>query len=238
MTAALSPSAWLRWETIRDHVLAHGPSSILELGIGGGAAGSRLATMVDIYVGFEPDARARAVAERRMPAGADVIDDTAAIDGRHFAMVCAFEVLEHVEDDRDALRTWVDHVEVGGHLLLSTPAFAHRMGAMDRRVGHHRRYDPAVMEAMLAEAGLVDVDVTLVGFPLGHVLEAGRNLIARVRPAPETASMAERSATSGRTLQPPEVPWLTRYGTAPFRMLARRFPDRGTGLVAIGRRAQ
>ncbi len=233
--AALSPSAWLRWDVVRDHVVSLRPRSILELGMGGGAAGSRLAAMADTYVGYEPDATARALARTRLPAGADVVDDVGAIGSRRFDLVCAFEVLEHIEDDRAAVDQWVGWMADGGHLLISVPAFASRMGPMDHRVGHHRRYDPDAMQALLAAAGLVDIDLRLIGFPLGYVLEAGRNVIARVRSDPGT-SMAERTAESGRLLQPPDLPKLTEVATAPFRALQRRFPTRGTGIVALARR--
>ena len=203
--------------------------------MGAGAAGSRLATMTGSYVGFEPDPTARALARTRLPARAEVVDDPAEIGARHFDLVCAFEVLEHIEDDRAALDQWVGWTADGGHLLISVPAFASRMGAMDHRVGHHRRYDPDPLRALLESAGLVDVDLRLVGFPLGYLLEAGRNAIARLRPG-SGASMAERTAASGRTLQPPDVPRLTQLATAPFRAVQRRFPQRGTGIVALARR--
>ncbi len=232
---ALSPGAWLRWDVIEEHVTRLGPTSILEVGMGGGAAGSRLAAMTPTYVGFEPDPAARALAGTRMPGGTELLEAAAAIGERRFDLVCAFEVLEHIEDDRAAVDQWMAWTSTGGHLLLSVPAFASRMGHWDHRVGHHRRYDPDALRALLADAGLVDIDLRLIGFPLGYVLEAARNAIARVRPDPET-SMSERTAESSRMLQPPDVPRLTELATAPFRAAQRRFPERGTGIVVLARR--
>ncbi len=202
--------------------------------MGGGAAGSRLAAMTGTYAGYEPDATARALARTRLPVGT-VVDDLADLGSRRFDLVCAFEVLEHIEDDRAAIDQWAGWIDDDGHLLISVPAHASRMGPMDHRVGHHRRYDPDGLRALLESAGLVDIDLRLVGFPLGYVLEAGRNAIARLRPGPGT-SMSERTAASGRTLQPPDVPRLTELATAPFRAVQRRFPQRGTGIVALARR--
>ena len=236
MTAApLSLNAWLRWDLIREHVRALRPGSILELGAGAGAMGSHLAAMTPQYVGYEPDGSSRALAEERLPPGALLVDDLAAVDGRRFDVVCAFEVIEHIEDDDGALRDWAGYVAPGGHLLLSTPAFADAMGAWDRRVGHYRRYDPGALEERLAAVGLVDLDVRVVGFPLGHLLEAARNTVARLAPDPGS-SMEERTAGSGRILQPPGGAGVTRALTAPFRRVQRRFPGRGTCVVALGRR--
>lgn len=234
-TVPLSLNAWLRWDVIRAQVDRIGPRSILELGVGAGAMGSHLAAMTDTYVGLEPDDASRELAGSRLPTDTELIADMSAVAGRRFALVCAFEVIEHIEDDRTALAEWVERVEPGGYLLLSTPAFADRMGEWDRRVGHYRRYDPESLAELLGAVGLVDVDVTAVGFPLGHVLEAARNGIARVLPRPEV-SMDERTASSGRTLQPPGGAVATRVITAPFRRWQRRFPDRGTGLVGCARR--
>ena len=52
-------------------------------------------------------------------------------------------------------------------------------------------------------------------------------------------SITERTAASGRLLQPASRARgaVTRYGTAPFRMLQRGFPGTGTGLIVLARLA-
>ena len=107
-------------------------------------------------------------------------------------------------------------------------------------VGHFRRYDPPVLRSRLAGAGLTDVELVHFGAPLGYVLEAGRNAVGKRRLAsPESsASMAERSEASGRTLQP-STSWTAtaaRLGTLPFRKLQNAFPGTGPGLVARARK--
>jgi hypothetical protein len=74
-------------------------------------------------------------------------------------------------------------------------------------------------------------------YPLGHVLEAGRNALGKRRLASSSTSVAERTAASGRLYQPGGSLFGTanRIGTAPFRGLQRLFPDRGVGIVALGR---
>jgi hypothetical protein len=121
---------------------------------------------------------------------------------------------------------------------MSVPAHQGRYGPADELVGHFRRYDPEVMTALLTKCGLTDVEVRQYGFPLGYALEEGRNQIARRRlTAAPGGSVAERTAASGRLLQPAgrAVGTATRYGTAPFRLLQRGFPGTGTGLVVRAR---
>jgi len=98
-----------------------------------------------------------------------------------FDLVCAFEVIEHIEDDERALHDWAARLRPGGWLLLSTPAYQHRFGPADEMVGHYRRYDPPVMARLLAGVGLRDVQVVQFGAPLGYLLEAGRNAVGRRR---------------------------------------------------------
>ena len=153
-------------------------------------------------------------------------------------LVCAFEVIEHLEDDQLALEQWVAHLRPGGWLLLTTPAWQHRFGAADALVGHVRRYDPPSLREMMRSAGLTEIETRLYGGPLGYVLEVGRDLVAQlgawVTPG---SSRAERTAGSGRWLQPrsDRAGFAVRVGTAPFRRLQGVLPDTGPGLVAIAR---
>jgi SAM-dependent methyltransferase len=155
-----------------------------------------------------------------------------------FDLVCAFEVLEHIEDDAAALKEWSSRLRANGWLLLSVPAHQHRFGPGDEMAGHFRRYDPAAMTALLTRCGFTEIQVRQYGFPLGYLLEAGRNQIGRRRlAAGRGTSVAERTAGSGRLFQPSSALQgaVTRWGTAPFRLMERAFPNTGTGLVVLAR---
>jgi SAM-dependent methyltransferase len=239
--APLSPSAALRYDLVDRIVGSLQPASVLEIGCGQGAAGARLAARVDQYLGVEPDEASFRVARSRVePAGGMVLNTahTGLPEGSTYDLVCAFEVLEHLEDDKGALTEWARFVRPGGHLLLSVPAWPDRFAAADTHVGHYRRYSPQGMTDLLADVGLVQPKVTLYGWPLGFVLEAGRNRIAgrRLRTSAET-TQEERTAGSGRHLQPKRLAGLAvAGGVTPFRYLQRLAPTRGTGLVAVARR--
>lgn len=240
----LTTAAWLRVDAVRRALDRVRPARVLEVGAGRGAMGWRLARRASVYVGLEPDPASYAVAAERLAGvpGAEVRngDVGALAPDELFDLVCAFEVLEHVEDDAGELRRWAAHLRPGGWLLLSVPAHQARFGPTDEAVGHVRRYDRAPLLATLGAGGFEAVEVTSWGAGAGHALEWARDRITTRRPAPSTASQQERTAGSGRFLQPSSrvAGAVTAVAAAPGRLLQRPFAgtDRGVGWVVLARR--
>lgn len=239
----LAPRAALRWDLVRRILVRIRPNTVLEIGCGQGAFGARLAESGSGYLAVEPDPTSAARARERVEPFGGVVrdgDDSAVEPGRLFDLVCAFEVLEHIEHDRAALRSWAKFVGPGGALIVSVPAFQHRFGPMDTRAGHFRRYSPAELTELFASVGFTDVEVRVYAWPLGYALEVVRNRIdARMLAANAHLSVEELTAASGRTAQPSRqiLGRIITIGVAPFQVLQRLAPHRGTGLVAIARRA-
>ena len=240
MTPALTLSAWLRYDVVQRLWRRIGPvERVLEVGPGRGAVGVRLSRNARTYVGYEPDAASAAVARSRFAAAGRGEVVTGMLEAHPAEgdadVVCAFEVLEHIDDDVAALRSWATHLKPGGWLLLSVPAFADRFGPTDAYVGHFRRYDPDLLRERLVAAGLEPVEVRVYGWGLGNVLERARDAITRRRTAAST--IEERTAGSGRFLQPPDaLGYATAAAAAPFRLLQRARPNAGVGLVALARK--
>lgn len=237
----LAPRAALRYDLVDRLIGSLQPASVLEIGCGQGAVGARLAARVGDYLGIEPDEVSFQSARSRIePAGGVVrnIDHAGLPADASYDLVCAFEVLEHLEDDKGALTDWVRFVRPGGHLMLSVPAWPDRFGPADTHAGHFRRYAPQTIADLLAGVGLVQPQVTVYAWPLGYALEVVRNQVAarRLR-ATADLSVAERTAGSGRLLQPKRLAGLAiATGVAPFRYLQRLAPTRGTGIVAVAQR--
>ncbi|HZG36172.1 MAG TPA: class I SAM-dependent methyltransferase [Gaiellaceae bacterium] len=226
MAPPLTLQGWLRYDVVQ-RLLATLPDvrSVLEVGAGGGALGARLARRYD-YIGVEPDRQSFARASARIPGRVlRELPPRGAYD-----LLCAFEVLEHLDDDGAALRDLVQRVTPGGHVLLSVPAWPRLFGESDRRVEHRRRYTPEALRSLAVSAGLEVVELRLYAFPSGHVLHAVRDVVARVRPP-------AGSGGSGRWLQPPErLGGVTWAAALPLRGLQRLFPRRGSSLVLLARR--
>lgn len=237
----LSIHAWLRYDAVVAILRDSRPMSVLEIGSGLGSVGVLLARGHE-YVGIDLDQEAVASARSLFAAhGLDpnriVLGGTDEIRGRTFDLVCAFEVLEHFEDDHMTLAEWRSFVAPGGLLLFSVPAGPDRFGKADVKAGHFRRYRRADVESLLSSTGFETVRILNYGFPAGYLLEAVRNLAAR-RQLRRELTQEERTLASGRWLQPSQrLARVTREIAKPLALAQRPFmeSDRGTGLVALAR---
>ena len=78
--------------------------------------------------------------------------------------VVAMNVLEHIEDDAQALRDLAAVVTPGGRIVLWVPAYMQLYGDFDRKVGHFRRYTPGTIRAAVERADLRVRSVRPVNF--------------------------------------------------------------------------
>jgi SAM-dependent methyltransferase len=235
--APLSLSAWLRYDAVL-RLLPADVHRILEVGAGLGSFGALLADEFD-YVGLEPDLESYRVAAGRVGEAGAVVNESveAFYSLEPFDLVCAFEVLEHLENDSAALAGWLRHVRPGGYALLSVPFARDRFGPWDRKAGHYRRYDRSDIVRTMESAGLRSIEAIVYGFPLGRAMEALRNVVARIQLRDSSVSMEERTAMSGRQIQPPHAfAWATWAVASPFRLAQRPFErgKLGTGIVVRG----
>jgi SAM-dependent methyltransferase len=229
----LTVMGWLRRDTVMRLADRVQPDRVLEIGAGQGAMGCRLANRFT-YTAVEPDDRSRRVAEERLRSRPNATCVASLNDlgpAEQFDLVCCFEVLEHVEDDKAALVDWIGHTTTGGHVLFSVPAHRRRFSPSDIAAGHHRRYDHDDLTELLAAADLEPIEILSYGAGLGHLVEAAWDVTMR-RASRTPAAIEERSAASGRLFQPS-----TRLGgaarafiTLPFRAAQRPFEHTGLGV--------
>ncbi|MCC7200208.1 MAG: class I SAM-dependent methyltransferase [Gammaproteobacteria bacterium] len=71
-----------------------------------------------------------------------------------FDLVCAFDIVEHVDDDDAALSELARVASPGAAVLLSVPLHPSQWTAFDDFVGHRRRYQPDLLLGKLAVHGL------------------------------------------------------------------------------------
>ena len=129
---------------------------VLEVGAGRGTFTPFLAS-VGAVTAIEPSDRLAEVLTDAVAAQpqvrvvvGDVTDVPAAADHGSAVM---FNVLEHIEDDGEALRQIFARLRPGACLAIWVPAFPLLYSNFDRRVGHHRRYRLRPLKSLVRESG-------------------------------------------------------------------------------------
>jgi len=129
----------------------------IEIGSGLGDYAIEWAAHLDRFTATEAD-------PERLIALKDRLCDTPNVEVRQmllpqsergdYSAAVSYNVLEHIEDHVEALRSMHDLVRPGGAVILIVPAFEFAMGPADIATGHVRRYTKKTMRAALTEAGL------------------------------------------------------------------------------------
>lgn len=137
--------------------------SIFELGCGTGFVLSALreaypaASLTASDIGIEGLPYART----RVPDAAIFqIDGRAVPFADEFDLVTAFDVLEHVDDDRAVLRELWRSLRAGGGIVVTVPQHPRLWSAADEFASHERRYTRRELVAKLRDAGFELVRVT------------------------------------------------------------------------------
>jgi 2-polyprenyl-3-methyl-5-hydroxy-6-metoxy-1,4-benzoquinol methylase len=123
---------------------------VLDIGAGIGTFAQALVREAYDVTCFEPDEQQAAGIRRN---GIEVTESLHSLKDRSFDFIYSLNVLEHIEDDHQAIRDWYRLLNCGGTMLIYVPAFSVLYSTMDKKVGHYRRYSKSVLCAMAAAMG-------------------------------------------------------------------------------------
>jgi SAM-dependent methyltransferase len=161
--------------------LAPAPSwRVLEVGAGTGA---NLPVLRALGVRQVIACDLAAEAQRHQDAGVFTRADAARLPfaSASIDLLLAADVIEHLADDRAALREFVRVLRPGGHLLVTVPAFPSLWGPQDIVAHHHRRYRRAPLLALLGEAGVRVVSCFHFNYLLFLPIWAARRILLACR---------------------------------------------------------
>jgi SAM-dependent methyltransferase len=134
--------------------------NVIEYGAGTGTISQRLTTLADKLVLVEPSADLAAVLRamfrddpKVMVINESLEQHALRIGAATVDTVVMVNVLEHVEDDRQALAQLFRILQPGGHLLIFVPALQKLMSKLDLMFGHFRRYHRTDLVQKVAQAG-------------------------------------------------------------------------------------
>lgn len=127
-------------------------------------------------------------------------------------LICLFDVLEHLPEDKQAAGEFMRVLRPGGCLLLTVPAFPSLFSGHDRALGHCRRYNRSGLRRLLQDWDEVAsgwwAATTFAPFIVSRMLNRKRDTLDYPHPAPwlnrllyKCLTMEARSA--GTPFSPP-----------------------------------
>ena len=118
-----------------------------------------------------------------------------------FDIVCAFDVLEHVEDDQLAIRELNRVCRTGGFMYVSCPAFSFLWSSHDLINHHFRRYTAASLRKLI-QFGFNVQYVTYFNFILFIPIAVYRLLQHLISSKKVTSDFEEKGLLTGKVVSP------------------------------------
>ena len=130
-------------------------ANILEVGCGAGGNIPLLQAYGPVTA-LEPDTDSRAYVAERFGIAVDggLLPDGLTYDPASFDLICAFDVIEHVDDDAGSVAALAALLKDGGALLTTVPAYQWMWSHHDALHHHKRRYTLGQYRKLFAQAGL------------------------------------------------------------------------------------
>lgn len=185
--------AWDQW----DHMKIYGPTArhtrrlifkllnglsfqtVLDAGCGTGVLLQKIHERFPHVhsTGLEYSPHGLDIAQKRLPASSfHVVDLAGQKLDRQFDLVTCIDVLEHIQDDRSALRNLLDMT--AKYLVLSVP-LGRLIREEQERMGHVHGYSRRALEKKIQEAGFEIIRVIQWGFPFYNLHRRLANRMTR-----------------------------------------------------------
>ena len=156
-------------------------SRILEVGCGTGANIAMLQKFGSVSaVELDPFARAHVGTAMKIEVAPGSLPDQLPYADRKFDLICLFDVLEHVEQDQEALAVLRERLAPRGVLVITVPAYQWLYSSHDAQHHHYRRYTARHLGTVAKAAGLQPARVgyyNSVLFPLALLRRLAEKLL-------------------------------------------------------------
>lgn len=144
-----------------------------------------------------------------------------------YDLVCMFDVLEHIEDERAVLKDVRSLLNGTGKLIVTVPAYGWLWGAHDEFLHHKRRYTLHQLEQALTGSGLAQTKLSYFNTWLFPLVAFGRLFDKLSKP----------TSSTGTGVPPVGINWLlkTIFTSEKWLLKIGRIPF-GVSLLAISKK--
>lgn len=142
-------------DLIRRECSVPADAQILEIGCGTGHNLAMLSGFGHVD-GLELDEEARAISEKRLgrKVMSSPLPELAEVRDRHYDLIGAFDVIEHIDDDRAALDSIATKLKPTGKFIMTVPAHQWMWSAHDVVNHHKRRYSKGTLRRLVEASPL------------------------------------------------------------------------------------
>ena len=142
-------------ELVRREARLPPGANILEIGCGTGHNLAMLSGFGHVE-GLELDDEARALSEKRLgrPVMSAPLPQLAGVPDGRYDLIGAFDVIEHIDDDRGALASIAAKLKPGGKFMMTVPAHQWMWTAHDVVNHHKRRYSKGRLRQLIESSPL------------------------------------------------------------------------------------
>lgn len=244
-----APSFLLRRDRVLRLLADFHPGLLLEIGCGAGTLLHELSRRGFECEALETSTAAQEIAHYVNLGEASIHNAPQCHWEAKFDYLLSFEVLEHIEDDANALALWYSWLKPGGTMILSVPAHMKKWTASDIWAGHFRRYEMSQLTDLITATGFTVECVESYGFPLSNALLpfrarvhardlARRDVLANSNDRTRNNDMSgvERSAESRLYPLLKSFPGVMAMRLALFLQEMSAKTDWGTGYLLLARK--
>ena len=149
------------WFQGRKRLISHflksavkGKGSYIEIGCGTGYLLDILQSLPGIAIsGIDMHEESIKIAKKRCGAARVFKATVEELGEVLFDTIGVFDVLEHIEDDKDVIKQLSKHLKLGGYMLITVPQHQWLFSDADQAAGHFRRYSRKKLRELLVDAG-------------------------------------------------------------------------------------
>jgi len=156
-----------------------------------------------------------------------------------FDIIIILEVIEHIEDDKKALKKIYELLNKSGHLIISVPAHKRKWDINDEWAGHFRRYEKDELRLKLEKSGFEVIKLYNYGFPIANIANPIRNyLIKKENLLEKNKKINTEKSGIDRGSQKKLSFMINKFTMFPFLFLQKFFfnKDWGNGYIVLAKK--